>query len=63
MRLTFISLADPLLMLGGTTESDQPSGSGSSDETGYAPRKRAKKNVPGGGRFDLNLPADVVDRN
>lgn len=48
---------------GGTTESDQPSGSGSSDETGYAPRKRAKTNVPGGGRFDLNLPADVVDRN
>lgn len=50
-------------MLGGTTESDQPSGSGSSDETGYPPRKRARTNVPGGGRFDLNLPADVVDRN
>lgn len=48
---------------GGTTESDQPSGSGSSDESTFSPRKRARTKVPGGGFFDLNLPAaDVADR-
>ncbi|XP_015902896.2 probable E3 ubiquitin-protein ligase ARI2 [Ziziphus jujuba] len=43
---------------GGTTEP----GSGSSDESGCSSRKRARKDGVGGNFFDLNLPADVVDR-
>lgn len=50
-------------MLGGTAELDRPSGSGSSDESGRPSRKRARKDSLGGGRFDLNLPAEDVDRN
>jgi ariadne-1 len=54
-------------MLGGTAEFDQPSGSGSSDESGCPLRKRARKDGLGDGLgdglFDLNLPAEVVDRN
>ncbi|XP_062092773.1 probable E3 ubiquitin-protein ligase ARI1 isoform X1 [Humulus lupulus] len=48
---------------GRTTESDQPSGSGSSEESGFSSRKRARTEGPGGGFFDLNLPADNVDRS
>ncbi|KAK9286988.1 hypothetical protein L1049_015396 [Liquidambar formosana] len=44
---------------GETTEPDRPSGSGSSDESGYPPRKRARKEGLGGGLFDLNLPAEA----
>lgn len=44
--------------VGGTTEP----GSGSSDESGCSSRKRARKDGVGGNFFDLNLPADVVDR-
>lgn len=50
-------------MFGGTAELDRPSGSGSSDESGCSSRKRARKDSPGGGLFDLNLPAEVIDRN
>ncbi len=50
-------------MLGGTAQFDQPSGSGSSDENGCPLRKRARKDGLGDGLFDLNLPAEVVDRN
>ncbi|PON76903.1 E3 ubiquitin ligase RBR family [Parasponia andersonii] len=60
---------------GRTTESDQPSGSGSSDESGFSSRKRPRKDSSGGGKhprkdgsgggfFDLNLPAaDIVERS
>lgn len=48
---------------GGTAELDRPSGSGSSDESGCSSRKRARKDSLGGGLFDLNLPAEVIDRN
>lgn len=46
-------------------ESDQPSGSGSSDQSGCSSRKQAKTSVEygGGDLFDLNLPAEVVERN
>lgn len=45
-------------------ESDQPSGSGSSDQSGCSSRKRARVGGFGGGAlFDLNLPAEVVERN
>ncbi|XP_061358083.1 probable E3 ubiquitin-protein ligase ARI1 isoform X3 [Gastrolobium bilobum] len=51
----------------GTAEVDRPSGSGSSDEGGCSSRKRARKEGLGGGGgggfFDLNLPAELVDRN
>lgn len=47
----------------GASELDRPSGSGSSDESGCSSRKRARKDSPGGGLFDLNLPAEVIDRN
>jgi ariadne-1 len=50
-------------MLGGTAEFNQPSGSGSSGESGFPLRKRARKDGLGDGLFDLNLPAEVVDRN
>ncbi|XP_059647719.1 probable E3 ubiquitin-protein ligase ARI1 isoform X2 [Cornus florida] len=42
----------------GTTESDQPSGSGSS-EAKCSSRKRARKGT--GGVFDLNVPPEVID--
>ncbi|KAK9942323.1 hypothetical protein M0R45_007994 [Rubus argutus] len=48
---------------GGSTEPERPSGSGSSYESGCSSRKRPRKEGPGGGFFDLNLPAEVVDRN
>ncbi|KAF5814359.1 putative transcription factor C2H2 family [Helianthus annuus] len=49
---------------GGTSESDRPSGSGSSDEIGFSSLKRARKDDRfGDSMFDLNLPADVIDRN
>lgn len=45
---------------GGTSEeSDRPSGSGSSEESGFSAQKRARKDGHGRGMFDLNLPADV----
>ncbi|OIW08698.1 hypothetical protein TanjilG_03374 [Lupinus angustifolius] len=53
--------------IGGTAEVDQPSGSRSSDDHGCSSRKRARKESVGGGSgggfFDLNLPAEFVDRN
>ncbi|XP_021804396.1 probable E3 ubiquitin-protein ligase ARI1 [Prunus avium] len=48
---------------GGSTEPEQPSGSGSSDESGCSSRKRARKGALGGGFFDLNLPAEVIDKS
>ncbi|KAL6211632.1 hypothetical protein ACLB2K_016855 [Fragaria x ananassa] len=48
---------------GGSLEPEYTSGSGSSYESGCSSRKRARKEGPGGGFFDLNLPAEVVDRN
>ncbi|XP_059653950.1 probable E3 ubiquitin-protein ligase ARI2 [Cornus florida] len=47
----------------GTTESNQPSGPGSSDESGCSSRKRARKGTLCDGMFDLNLPPEVIDRN
>lgn len=49
--------------VGGSLEPEHPSGSGSSYESGCSSRKRARKEGPGGGFFDLNLPAEVIDRN
>ncbi|KAF7810951.1 putative E3 ubiquitin-protein ligase ARI1 isoform X1 [Senna tora] len=49
--------------VGGTANHDRPSGSGSSDESVWSSHKRARKEEAGGGLFDLNLPAEVVDRN
>uniref|UniRef100_A0A2P2JJZ6 RBR-type E3 ubiquitin transferase n=2 Tax=Rhizophora mucronata TaxID=61149 RepID=A0A2P2JJZ6_RHIMU len=46
---------------GWTPEHDRPSGSGSSDDSGCSSWKRARKED--GGYFDLNLPADIIDRN
>ncbi|KAJ4836069.1 carbonyl reductase (NADPH-dependent) ari1 [Turnera subulata] len=46
---------------GGASDRDRPSGSGSSDDSGCSSRKRARKD--GGGFFDLNLPAEILDRN
>ncbi|KAK3021781.1 hypothetical protein RJ639_045103 [Escallonia herrerae] len=48
---------------GSTTQSDQPSGSGSSDDIGCPLPKRARTGGFGAGLFDLNLPAEVSDRN
>lgn len=48
---------------GGKTESDQPSASGTSEESGCSSRKRARKGSFGGSLIDLNLPAEVIDRN
>ncbi|XP_027910627.1 probable E3 ubiquitin-protein ligase ARI2 isoform X1 [Vigna unguiculata] len=48
---------------GVTAELDRASGSGSSDDNGCSSRKRARKDGLGGGFFDLNLPAEFVDRN
>ncbi|KAH8498361.1 hypothetical protein Peur_073556 [Populus x canadensis] len=58
---TKLGSTDEYLPSGGTSEHDRPSGSGSSDDSGCSYRKRAKKE--GGGFFDLNLPAEIVDRN
>lgn len=49
--------------VGGAAEHDRPSGSGSSDDSGCSSRKRPRTEGAGGGLFDLNLPAEVVDRN
>ncbi|GJU65665.1 probable E3 ubiquitin-protein ligase ARI2 isoform X1, partial [Tanacetum coccineum] len=48
---------------GGSSESDRPSGSGSSEESNFPAQKRARRDGYGDGMFDLNLPADVIDRN
>ncbi|KAL5130018.1 putative E3 ubiquitin-protein ligase ARI1 [Glycine soja] len=49
---------------GVTEELDRPSGSGSSEDSGCSSRKRPRKEgLGGGGFFDLNLPAEFVDRN
>ncbi|KAI8028317.1 putative E3 ubiquitin-protein ligase ARI1 [Camellia lanceoleosa] len=42
-----------------TKESNRPSGSGSLDESGCSSRKRPRKEST----IDLNLPAEVIDRN
>ncbi|MCD7451582.1 putative E3 ubiquitin-protein ligase ari2 [Datura stramonium] len=47
---------------GGSIELVQPSGCGTADESGCSSRKRARKDS-GGGFFDLNLPAELIDRN
>ncbi|KAH9695869.1 putative E3 ubiquitin-protein ligase ARI1 [Citrus sinensis] len=49
--------------LGGTLEHDRPSGSRSSDDSGCSSQKRVRKEDCLSGRFDLNLPAEVIDRN
>ncbi|KAH9695873.1 putative E3 ubiquitin-protein ligase ARI1 [Citrus sinensis] len=48
---------------GGTLEHDRPSGSRSSDDSGCSSQKRVRKEDCLSGRFDLNLPAEVIDRN
>ncbi|KAI8016239.1 putative E3 ubiquitin-protein ligase ARI1 [Camellia lanceoleosa] len=45
------------------TASERPSGSGSSDESGCSSRKRPRKDSIGCSMIDLNLPAEVIDRN
>lgn len=47
---------------GGSIELVQPSGCGTSDESGCSSRKRTRTDS-GGGFFDLNLPAELIDRN
>ncbi|CAI9781918.1 unnamed protein product [Fraxinus pennsylvanica] len=47
---------------GGTIESDQPSASGTSDDSGRSTWKRARKGSGGDGMIDLNMPAEVIDR-
>lgn len=42
---------------------DQPSASGTLDESGCPSRKRARKGSLGSSLIDLNLPAEIVDRN
>lgn len=50
--------------VGVTTDHDWASGSGCAYESGCSSRKRARKEgVGGAGFFDLNLPAEFVDRN
>lgn len=44
-------------------ESYQPSGSGSSDQSGCSSRKRPRMEKFGGAFFDLNLPAEVMEGN
>ncbi|XP_043807374.1 probable E3 ubiquitin-protein ligase ARI1 isoform X3 [Manihot esculenta] len=46
---------------GGTSQHDRPSGSRSSADSECSSWKRARKE--GGGFLDLNLPAEVMDRN
>lgn len=48
---------------GCTLESSQPSGSGSSDQSGCSSRKRPRSENFGGAFFDLNLPAEVMEGN
>lgn len=48
---------------GGSSEHDRPSGSGSLDDSGCSSRKRPRNEGFGGGFLDLNLPAEVIDRN
>ncbi|GLT43042.1 hypothetical protein SLA2020_170160 [Shorea laevis] len=48
---------------GGTSEHGQPSEFGSPDDSGCSSRKRARKDSYRGAFFDLNLPAEVIDRN
>ncbi|KAG5625033.1 hypothetical protein H5410_010251 [Solanum commersonii] len=47
---------------GGSIELVHPSGCGTSDESGCSSRKRTRKDS-GGSFFDLNLPAELIDRN
>lgn len=47
---------------GGLSERDRLTGL-NSDEKGCSSRKRARAEVVTGNFFDLNLPAEVVDRN
>lgn len=49
--------------VGGTSDPDRPSGSGSSDDSGCSSQKRARKEDFVGGFLDLNLPAEVIDRS
>lgn len=53
----------PCNAVGGTLEHDRPSGSRSSDDSGCSSQKRVRKEDCLSGRFDLNLPAEVIDRN
>ncbi|XP_074345303.1 putative E3 ubiquitin-protein ligase ARI2 isoform X2 [Apium graveolens] len=48
---------------GCTAESYQPSGSGSSDQSGCSSRKKPRMEKFGGAFFDLNLPAEVMEGN
>lgn len=48
-------------IVGGTSQHDRPSGSRSSADSECSSWKRARKE--GGGFLDLNLPAEVMDRN
>ncbi|GLT44308.1 hypothetical protein SLA2020_182130 [Shorea laevis] len=48
---------------GGTSEHDRHPGFESPDDSGCPPPKRARKDSYGGAFFDLNLPAEVIDRN
>lgn len=51
------------MIVGCTVQSDEPSGSGSSDQSGCSSRKRARTGeCKSAALFDLNLPAEV-DRN
>ncbi|KAH0783633.1 hypothetical protein KY290_003231 [Solanum tuberosum] len=49
-------------LAGGSIELVHPSGCGTSDESGCSSRKRTRKDS-GGSFFDLNLPAELIDRN
>ncbi|KAK6946189.1 IBR domain [Dillenia turbinata] len=46
----------------GAADPEKKSGARSLDESGCSSQKRAKKGL-GGGYFDLNLPAEVIDKN
>ncbi|GLT85877.1 hypothetical protein SLE2022_040500 [Rubroshorea leprosula] len=48
---------------GGTSEHGRPSEFGSPDDSGCSSRKRARKDSYRGAFFDLNLPAEIIDRN
>lgn len=48
---------------GSSWKLDQPSDSGTLDESGCPSRKRARKGSLGSSLIDLNLPAEIVDRN
>lgn len=49
-------------LAGGSIELVHPSGCGTSDESGCSSRKRTREDS-GGSFFDLNLPAELIDRN